>query len=405
MNEEQLAGAGGGIGLPEAEDSARGAGSGPPRHPIVRHLYVHIPFCHRICPYCSFHKHQPGGHDLDGFVDAVLGEIELETAPDSGFELALETVYFGGGTPSLLNARQIERLITGLRARSGIGASEWNLEANPRTFDLNKAKLWRQLGVTRVSLGVQAWDEGTLRVLGRDHSPAGALQAYEILRAAELPVVSLDLMFSIPGQALSTWREGLATTIGLQPDHVSTYNLTFEEDTEFLALHQKGGLSQTEDQNAECFEATMDLLGAAGYEHYEISNHAKPGMRCRHNQAYWRGADYLGLGPGAVSTVNGLRWRNAGDTRDYTARGTAGLPPQRTEERLTLEQLRLERVALELRTADGLEIRNLDDSPETRRVLSILVAEGLVAMPADDVRVRLTRAGRLIADDIAAALA
>ena len=393
------------------QDAGRGVAGGQSADPVVvGHLYVHIPFCHRICPYCSFHKHQPGGHDLNGFVEAVLAELDATMAAGL-VSLRPETVYFGGGTPSLLASRQIERLIRGLKERFEVGAcdragpAEWSLEANPRTFDLGKARLWRELGVTRVSLGVQAWDPDTLRILGRDHSPAEAAEAYDMLRLAGLPVVSLDLMFSIPGQSLDTWQRGLRRTIELKPDHVSTYNLTFEEDTEFLAKHQQGRLPQSEEDNAGCFELAMDLLGGAGFEHYEISNHARPGMRCRHNQAYWRGADYLGLGPGAVSTVGGHRWRNAPDTRDYTLRGLAGEAPQRSPERLTSEQRRLERVALELRTADGLEELHLDPGDGTRRMLDLLVGEGLVTMDAGDRRVRLTRAGRLIADEIAAALA
>lgn len=149
----------------------------------------------------------------------------------------------------------------------------------------------------------------------------------------------------------------------------------------------------------------MDLLGTAGYEHYEISNHARPGMRCRHNQGYWRGADYLGLGPGAVSTVRGHRWRNAPDTREYTARGLRGDPPVRSMERLTPEQLRLERVALELRTADGLDLRHVCSGVETQRLLAILEQERLVERDMNENRLRLTRAGKLIADDVAAALA
>lgn len=399
-------------GLDAAPASPRdGACPGDPA--VVRHLYVHVPFCHRICPYCNFHKHQPGGHDLNGFVDAVLAELD-GTLDGGRLSLQPRTVYFGGGTPSLLTARQIGRLITGLRQRFAAADNdppmEWTLEANPRTFDLGKARLWRQLGVTRISLGVQAWDEATLRVLGRDHSPDEATEAYETLRRAELPVVGIDLMFSIPGQSPATWERGLARTIELAPEHVSTYNLTFEEDTEFLTMHQQGRLPQTEEQNAGGFETAMDLLGAAGYEHYEISNHARPGMRCHHNQAYWRGADYLGLGPGAVSTVGRARWRNAADTRGYTIAGLAGKPPLRVNEELTGEQRRLERLALELRTADGLEQRHLTgrdagEDDQTTRVLDMLVAEGLVVIDPAAGRVRLTRSGRLIADEIAAALA
>lgn len=370
---------------------------------MTRHLYVHIPFCHHICPYCGFYKHRPGRLANRIFVDALLEEFRLAARTT---ELRLETVFFGGGTPTLLSGSHLERLLTGLADTADLsGVREWTLEANPATFDLKKAVLLRDLGVSRVSLGVQSWQPGTLAVLGRDHRPAEAESAYLTLREAGFGSVGIDLMFSVPGQSAADWRADLATTLALGPDHVSAYNLTYEEDTEFLARHERGELDHDDDRDAELFELAIDTLEGAGYRHYEISNYARPGHESRHNQAYWAGADYLGIGPGAVSTIGGRRWKSLPDTAAWIARIQSGTPARVDEEALSAGEVRLERLALLLRTAEGIPA-TLAPSPGPERLDPVppLIEQGLLERAPGD-RLRLTRRGRALADAIAAELA
>jgi oxygen-independent coproporphyrinogen-3 oxidase len=361
---------------------------------MLRHVYIHIPFCHRICPYCSFYKHQPGGTDIGAFVEAILREIDFQS---TRHQIAPHTIYLGGGTPSFLNTKHLSRLLAGIGDRIDLAdLQEWDLEANPATFGLEKAQAMRENGVTRVSLGVQSLDPATLQTLGRDHSPQEAIEAFEILRAAKIPSVNLDLMFAIPGQSLQTWIDTLRQTAALESDHISCYNLTYEEDTEFFEKLEAGTYSQDHDEDASFFTSAMDLLGGAGFEHYEISNYAKPGHQSRHNRSYWAGNDYLGLGPGAVSTVNGQRWKNLPDTAAYLKADPAALPTE--PETIDREAFRNERIALQLRTATGLSVEFLTEEMLAEKVPA-LVAEGLLREV--DTTVVLTRKGKLVADSVA----
>lgn len=359
------------------------------------HLYLHIPFCHHLCPYCGFYKHTPGNLANGAFVDALLAEAERR-AP-AGF--APETVYFGGGTPSLLSPPLLGRLMRGLGERLDLGrVREWTIEANPATFDLEKATLMRGLGADRISLGVQSFHPEILATLGRDHSPDEAIEAFETLRAAGFENLSLDLMFSIPGQTLDQWRGDLATALALAPEHFSAYNLTYEEDTEFLTRHQSGELDSDENRDATLFYEAIDLLGEAGYVHYEISNYARPGFESRHNRAYWSGADYLGLGPGAVSTIASERSKTLADTAAYVRAARAGLETRTEIEILSEADRHLEAVAMRLRTREGVTI----DLLSTTEPLESLVAQGWITI--EDGHVVLTRQGKALADPIAGML-
>jgi oxygen-independent coproporphyrinogen-3 oxidase len=368
------------------------------RHPQLKHLYLHIPFCHRVCPYCSFYKHTPGGTDMAGFVQAVLAELRLH---QRRIDLRPETIYLGGGTPTALSETHIESLLGGLRRLLDCSQlAEFCLEANPKTIGPGKARLLREHGVTRISLGVQAWDEPTLQLLGRDHAPDEAVETYEILRAAGIPSVNLDLMFSIPHQSLDVWRAGLEKTIALQPDHVSCYNLTYEEDTDFLSRFRTGELDASQDRDAEHFFAALDALTNAGFEHYEISNYARPGHRSRHNQSYWRGADYLGLGPSAFSTYRRVRWKNIADTAGYMRLLSEGRLPIVESEDLDDRKWLIERVALELRTAEGLPLERV--APTQTDAMQTLCEENLATIRGD--ALVLTREGKALCDRIAETL-
>lgn len=364
------------------------------------HLYVHIPFCHHICPYCGFYKHKPGKLANAEFIAAILAEAEKRTAspfPDAA--LKIRTVFFGGGTPSLLSPTHLESLCLGLKERFDLsGVEEWTIEANPATYDLAKARLMKSLGITRVSLGVQSFQSETLATLGRDHTPGDAVSAFALLREAGFENLSIDLMFSIPGQDLDSWRRDLETAVSLRPDHISAYNLTYEEDTEFLTRHQSGELDASEDRDADLFYEALDTLEGNGFLHYEISNYARPGFESLHNRAYWAGADYLGLGPGAVSTLGTERSTSLPDTAAYIRAARAGLDTRREIELLTDEDKRLERLALQLRTREGIPL-DLITTPDP---VASLTEQGLVIVT--DGRLRLTRDGKALADPVAAAL-
>lgn len=362
---------------------------------MIEHLYIHIPFCHRVCPYCGFHKHTPGATDIAAFVRAVLGELAIHRR---GLDLRPRTIYLGGGTPTMLSEAHLDSLLGGLRAALDLsGLEEFGLEANPRTIGPSKARLLVAHGVSRVSLGVQSWDESVLRTLGRDHAPAEAEETYRELRDAGVPAVNVDLMFSIPGQTVESWRATLGRTLALAPDHVSAYNLTYEEDTDFLRQLQGGRLDRDPDRDADQFMLAADLLVTAGFEHYEISNYARPGHRSIHNEAYWRGADYLGLGPSAWSTVRRHRWRNLADTAGYLRAVAEGRVPVTESEELDDRAWLMERLALELRMAEGAPEERV--VPRLRGALEDLVREGLVERSGG--RVVLTRSGRPLADRIA----
>jgi oxygen-independent coproporphyrinogen-3 oxidase len=360
---------------------------------MVRHLYIHIPFCPKVCPYCSFYKEASDRNQTKAFLDAMLREAET-AAPG----LRPETVFFGGGTPTALSTSQLDLLISGLRARVDFSAvEEFTIEMNPATVSLEKASALLALGVNRVSMGVQSWEEGLLSTLGRVHTGAQARRSFEILRAAGFSNINLDLIFGIPGQTEKQWKDTLQTTIDLGPEHISAYCLTYEEDTEYFQRFMSGEYPPEDGRDADFFETAMDSLSGSGYAQYEISNYAKPGRECRHNLGYWRGEDYAGLGPSAFSTRAGARWRNIADTSEFIRRVQQGLPLADFSEDVTPAIRHAERIAFALRTSEG--IRAADADPE---ILSALEAGGLVMSRGS--RVTLTRKGRLLADEVAAEL-
>ena len=242
----------------------------------IRHIYVHIPFCARICPYCAFYKDLLDRSQTWRFCEALLRHLDQECAT---FALSPETIYFGGGTPTALTTSQLEFLLGGFHQRLDLSSlGECTIEANPGSVSASKAALLRKLGITRVSLGVQSWDDELLKVLGREHNSHQAEESFHILRTAGFANISVDLMFGLPGQTIEQWKFTLEKTIALQPDHISAYCLTYEEDTEFFMRHVRGELRQNTDADAAFFEMAMSAFEDAGYEQYEISNYAHPGF-------------------------------------------------------------------------------------------------------------------------------
>ena len=361
----------------------------------VQHLYLHIPFCLQICPYCSFYKEIAGPGKADPLVEAVVRETEL-----FGGNCAPRTIFVGGGTPTALSVSQLERLLTGLREHLDFsGVEEFTMEMNPATVTRRKAELLRSHGVNRVSMGVQSWDPELLKVLGRVHDAEQVRTSFAILREAGFDNLNLDLIYGVPGQTLAQWEDSLRKTTALQPDHISAYCLTYEEDTEYFNRLQRGEFRENTEQDAAFFERGVELLCDAGYEQYEISNYARSGRECRHNLAYWEGADYLGLGPSAWSTIGDRRWQNVPDTAAYVRAMQAGVRPIRDEELIPSETREAEKIAFGLRMSAGIDPVRLS---ARRDFVAGLREEGLLEDHGP--RVRLTERGRLLADEIAAEL-
>jgi oxygen-independent coproporphyrinogen III oxidase len=362
----------------------------------ISHLYFHIPFCPKLCPYCSFYVEVGSKHKTTAFLDALLREVE--TAAET-HTLQPRTIYFGGGTPSALTVAQLDYLLGGLRARLDLSAlEEWDLEANPATIRPDKARLLHDLGVTRLSLGVQSWDDGLLQTLGRTHDATQAEATFGILRDAGFTNLNIDLMFGVPGQTLAQWQATLAKSIALGSEHISCYCLTYEEDTEYFRKLTGGTYRQDVDFDADLFETTMDTLTAAGFAQYEISNYARPGHESRHNLAYWRGADYLGFGPSAFSTLGCERRKNLADTAEYTRRILAGESAIGFTEHVSPQTRAGERAAFGMRMSEGVPLAELQSW-----MSAVAEFRELGFLEDRAGRAVLTRRGRLMADAVAEA--
>lgn len=360
----------------------------------VEHLYGHVPFCAAKCHYCAFYSEAGSAAKMEDYVDALLLELE-------GFapQLAPKTIFFGGGTPSLLPTALLRRVLEAIHDKVSLrGLREWTIECNPSTVSTEKAKLFRECGVNRISMGVQALDDELLKTIGRVHSLKAALESYAKLRAADFDNINLDLMFGLPGQTMDHWRNTLEKAIELQPEHLSTYCLILEEDTEFWSLLQKGLIKPNEEQELAMYQTTIDTLGAAGYRQYEISNFAKPGRECAHNIAYWEGKDYIGLGPSACSTVDNRRWQNIPDTDRYIKRVRSQKSVVSFEEVLTPDLRAAERAAFGMRMNAGVPgelVRGRWDE----EIAELLSAE---LVQWRNGRLRPTSRGILFADEVAA---
>ncbi len=363
-----------------------------PPIPLIEHLYIHIPFCPNICPYCAFYKESAGRERVETFLDALLRETEVWSQ-----QLRPRTIFFGGGTPSALSVPQFEKLLGGLRSRLDLSLlEEWTIEMNPATVAADKASLLREAGINRVSMGVQSWDDDVLKSLGRTHDADKAEESFRILRRAGFENLSIDLIFGVPGQSLASWRSSLERSLSFAPEHLSAYGLTYEEDTEFFRKLGRGEMAPDEGLEADQFELTAELLGNAGYLQYEVSNYALPGRESLHNSAYWAGRDYLGLGPSAFSTVGPRRWRNIRETGVYSETTLAGKTAVDFEEPVDESLKARERAAFGMRTLRGL---SLNDSQPWIAELRNLERDGLVLLSNGSWM--LTPRGRLLADTVA----
>jgi oxygen-independent coproporphyrinogen III oxidase len=362
-------------------------------------LYVHIPFCPQRCPYCAFTILTGHRALYDRYVEAVCAEIRAWQA--LAHKGPLQTVFFGGGTPSVLTPAQIQRILDAATATFGIAPeAEITLEANPTTADAQKFSAFRASGCNRLSLGVQSFNDADLKTLGRWHSAVDAEAAYSAARRAGFTNVNLDVIFSIPGAPRQHWQATVHRLLALAPEHISTYALTIEEGTRFARRHHQGRLEPvSEEDDAWAYAWAMETLAAAGYEHYEVSNFARPGLRSRHNWGYWHGADYLGVGLSAPSLLNGQRHWNRRALQAYLTAVEAGCAPCEGAERLDPVAARHERLWLQLRTCAGVALH----TPELQTLLlapkfQAMLEAGLVHLQA--LRLRLTPSGFLLTDAI-----
>ena len=313
----------------------------------VTSLYVHVPFCAHKCEYCAFYSEASQGEVISRYVSALVRELEL-VAPD----LKPQTIFFGGGTPSILSLRQWEQILRTMEKLNLLGAAEWTVECNPATVSLDKAKLLRDFGVNRISMGVQSLDEKLLDRLGRIHSREQVFKSFDTLRSAGFENLNVDLMFAIPGQTMDIWHATLNEALALGSEHLSCYEVIYEQDTPLYAQLQAGEFDVNEDLACDMYEELIERSAAGGFAQYEVANFARhsaepacsrrreeadsantgpirlltsaatedtdiPSQACKHNVNYWRGGDYYGLGPSATGYVRGVRTRNWSNTPMY----------------------------------------------------------------------------------------
>lgn len=365
-------------------------------------VYVHIPFCRRRCYYCAFNSYALGDGALaDDYLAALAAEMAAAAASGS---IPARTLYIGGGTPTCLSAGQLETLLAACRARlAWPDGMEFTVEANPGTLDAAKLSILRAYGANRLSLGLQAAQDHLLRQIGRIHTYADFLIAYELAREAGFANINIDLIFGLPGQTPADWEATLASVVSLQPEHISAYGLILEEGTALYRWRERGLLAlPEEDAESDMFAAVLRELPQAGYEHYEISNYARPGCRSEHNQIYWRNEEYDGFGAGAFSYRGRCRRSNYDRPEDYIAAVAAGSSPVEGREELTYELEMAETIMLGLRCREGIALEpfavrfGVDLTEVYSEQIAGLAAAGLVEKTEE--RLRLTERGVWLAN-------
>ena len=289
-------------------------------------LYIHIPYCEARCHYCDFNTYAGRVGEREAYVDALVADLRASASRSEGLAVPLATVFVGGGTPGALGAGLLARVLREVQQSYGLApGAEVSMEANPNSLTAEMLEALMPLGLNRVSLGVQSFDDGELRSLGRVHTSAQARDAVALVRAAGIPSVGLDLIYGLPGQSLEDWRRNLDTALGLAPDHLSLYGLTLEEGTPFGQAWARGDLTVPDDDaQADMYDLACRAASSAGLPQYEISNFARPGHACRHNQVYWENGTYLGVGAGAVSYLGGWRWTRSRRPEVYIRQVRAG---------------------------------------------------------------------------------
>lgn len=374
-----------------------------PHSPSPLGLYGHVPFCSSTCDFCAFYQVAPKSGDIKNYLAGIRREIDLVPPGRRA-----ETIFWGGGTPGLLTPDALEELGAEFLRAAGGPVKEWSIELAPSSVKPEKLAALRRMGVTRVSMGVQSFDDDTLDALGRQHSPKQIYQAWEWIREAGFPSANLDLIFAIPGQDESRWTNDLAEAVRLAPDHLSTYCLTFEEDTALFVKLAKGEVKPDPEREAAMYRRTWAFLKDAGFGQYEVSNFSRPGHECVHNLNTWRMHEWLGYGPAAASQHAGRRFQNPADLAKWLDGLTSGAPFRDQVVELTPAMLFTDALAFGLRLNEGVDVAGLaarfgvEPPAKLARYFETLAEEGLLVR--EGARLRCTDEGRLMADGIASDL-
>lgn len=368
-------------------------------------LFVYIPYCPSICTYCDFNVYARREGEFDAYVDAVMREIEMTAARVPTPRIA-RSLALGGGTPSILSAGQLRRIVAAVRGHfEAAPDAEWSLEANPGTVDLDKLRALREMGFARLSLGVQTFDDHRLEQFNRKHTVAQSYEAFELARRAGFENINLDLIYGLPDQTVTDWRATLERALAFGSEHLSLYGLQVEERTVLQKQIAAGKFSQPDSEvAAEMYEVAVEVLGGAGYAHYEISNFAKAGFESAHNKTYWLNESYLGFGAGAHSSWQGERYENVRSPREYLRRISAGGLPIASRETIALPMQMAETVFLGLRLSEGVawarfQARFGEDARVVyREPIAFLEKNGMLMTNAE--RMWLTEQGMLLSNQL-----
>jgi putative oxygen-independent coproporphyrinogen III oxidase len=359
-------------------------------------LYVHVPYCSKRCGYCDFNTYTPSELDIDDQIDSWLQSAIKETIfarKILGEELSVDTIFFGGGTPSLLDASVVKEFLNNVSKHFTLKKDlEITLEANPDTITQSKAEDWRKAGINRISLGMQSSAKNVLQVLDRTHNPANVLTSVEILKKAGFENFSLDLIYGTPGESLEDWSNTLKDAIAINPPHISAYSLVIEPGTKMGSQLSRGEIKAVSDDDAaDKYQLAEKMLTENGYSWYEISNWAKENKECQHNLNYWKGNNWWGIGPGAHSHINGVRWWNQKLPKNWRESLDQDQSPALARENLTYEQIRNEEVMLLSRLKSGIDKADFD-----QKNVEKLIKDNLVNEVSG--KLELTLEGRLLAD-------
>lgn len=376
-------------------------------------LYLHIPFCLHKCPYCDFNTYAVTNLPEKEYVSALLAELDYRASTPEWRGRMVSSIYFGGGTPSLLSARSVERIINFVARTFPINDQiEISLEANPGTVDNDSLSALRESGVNRLSFGVQSWNRETLKVLGRIHSPEQSEAAIHAARSAGFYNISLDLIYGVPKQTLDMWEEDLRISCDLAPEHISAYGLTIEKGTPFYQSYKRGLLKLPPEQRVlEMMDCCSAMLEVNKYQHYEISNFCKDGQQARHNLIYWNGDNYLGLGAGAHSFLRkqengkyGQRWSNFALPNKYMKEAIAQGHAEGWRDELSMQDGMFEFFFLGLRKISGVNFAEfmqrfgIDPKDSCRDIVEMLTEQELLIVEQDNIR--LTNHGLKLADSV-----
>jgi len=367
-------------------------------------VYVHVPFCASTCDFCAFYQEKPRRGDLDRYLMGMDAEFAL--LPQ---DRRVDTVFWGGGTPGLLAAKDLERLGQSMLEHLVEPPKEWTIEMAPSTVKEDKLEVLKELGVTRVSMGVQSFDADLLESLGRLHRPNQIYTAWERLKAADFPQTNLDLMFAIPNQSLEQWEAAIYEAARLGPTHLSTYCLTFEEDTALYVKLSEGKVSIDEERERRFYERGWELLAELGYAQYEVSNFSKPGAECVHNVNTWRMQEWIGCGPSAASQYQGERYQRPANLDEWGASMESGQPAKTERVELDASILFADALVFGLRMNTGCNLDMIRDqfhAPEVLQSIETLLkrleVEGLLLRKGANIL--LTHKGRLVCDAIGSSI-